>query len=251
MSVQITFSRTGPDTEEKQIIFSPEPSLPSVDNSISVTGDPYAGDKIYQSLTTANQTTYRDAATNSLIEISQTEYETLQTKVASTVIGGSTTTRFNSATNSTLVNQDCIIANTTTVIPANTYIYALAIHVVHGPSPLNNNLYFYANTTSTIPASGFVQLGSSQLSLTGSGWTKHYFVLKGKSSINSSTSSYLAISGSGINTAYLGYTTSGSIVIRQGAGTLPITTSTTTNQVFSTYTIGIQCLTSTSIQWVI
>lgn len=222
--------------------------------------DPYLSDKIYLSLTT-NAENYRNAAVGSWIPVTGTEYTTIQTNVANTLVAGLVSNLLTSIISFGFTFNDFAAATTSSTntlkIAANNYIYAFAINIAKTVTTPLNAFTVYANT-STVSNSGFVQVGNSVLPSLSKG--VNYFVLKAQSSTNGATDGLLGITAPGnadpnlSQSFHLSQTSglTGTGFIYRDFATLPINASTTLSSSAGTgWTIGIQALTSSSIQWVI
>ena len=224
--------------------------------------DPYLSDKIYLSLTT-NAAAYKAAPTGSWIAVTSTEYTTLQSTVSNTSVAGINVTDFETQTYAGNYSAfNLFVANranaTAAAISANTYLYAFAIiTALPTISRVLDSIYVYANG-STGTYSGFSIVGSGPLPSLTAG--KNYFVRKGASTVSAATNGLLAISAPGDGTpagsqSYnIPYSTSlanRGFQVTYGVGlTLPATSSTTLDNYAANFSVPIQGLTSTAIQWV-
>jgi hypothetical protein len=159
----------------------------------------YETDAIINSLSTS-LSAYNAASTNDWVKITSTEYTNLQTNIASTIKVGISDSYLTSANGAglTVTDQSAIIANTvstnTLAIPANNYLYAFAVKYGNNPTTPATDLRVFTNTNST-SYTGFNQVGSILPSPTtgGSGFTINYYIRKGVTSTNGSTSGLLSI----------------------------------------------------------
>lgn len=229
--------------------------------TVPVVNNPYASDKIYQSLTTS-QAAYQAAAIGTWVSVTSAEYTTLQTNVASTSIAGVNNTDFESTFAGNYSAFNLIVANRSNAVAAavlgNTYLYAFAI-VAALPtiSRALDSIYVYTNG-STSTYSGFSIVGSGPLPSLVAG--RNYFVRKGVAAVSAATDGLLAISAPGDGTAagsqsynipYSTALTGGGFQVSYGAGvSLPATSSTSLTNFANTFTVGVQALTTSSIQWV-
>lgn len=223
--------------------------------------NPYASDNIYLSLTTS-ASSYSNASIGSWVPVTASEYSAIQNNVSNTTVAGLSSNLFATGTYSGGFTQlDFFAANTsnatlTPTIPANYYFYAFAIII---RSPLNitmSNLNVYTNNSATT-FSNFTQKGSSLPSVVGG---KNYYVLKGVSAVNAATDGVIGVSApdgdptpSNNQSFQIGYSSSstGTNFRYNNGVTLPITSSTSMPSFAgANWSIGIQGLTSPSIQWV-
>lgn len=159
----------------------------------------YEPDAIINSLSTS-LSAYNAASTNDWVKITSTEYTNLQTNIASTVKVGISDSYLTDATGSglTVTDQSAIISNTestnTSAIPANNYLYAFAVKYGNNPPTPATDMRVFTNTNST-SYTGFNQVGSILPSPTtgGSGFSINYYIRKGVTATNGSTSGLLSI----------------------------------------------------------
>jgi hypothetical protein len=206
-----------------------------------------SGDKILDSLTTS-AAAYTAASANTWIKITETEYNTMQTKVTGTTLAGATDatiTAIGANTNFTtgglaFYNQT---SATTPAIPANTYLYAFKMYI----NATISNMQVYANNNSDTSANGFVAQGGV-LPTSTAGY--NYYVLKGVANVNyaaAPTSLLLWTS----NVLPMGFKQNvGASGVKHAASSTAITVSTNVNSTFGNASaFAIQGLCTTTKQW--
>jgi hypothetical protein len=221
--------------------------------------DPYLSDQIYLSLTT-NQAVYRAAALGAWIPVTSTEYSAIQTSVTNTTLVGATTTLLNNAISQSLsASASMFISNfkdtTQPAIPANSYIFAAAFQWRDSTS--KSDIQLYANTNSAAPTTGYSKVGGYFPSTGATG--VQYYIRKGVAATNGATEGILglytgATSTNGRPSGYwIGWRNVNGLGIRYLlTETEPTSSTTLTSSISppSNYYIGIQALTTTSVQWV-
>ena len=221
--------------------------------------NPYASDKIYQSLTTS-AAAYTAAAAGTWVSVTSTEYSALQTNVATTNVAGLATSILSTITGWGFANLDFLGAITldtnTYKIPANTYVYAFAIRIKTSPTTTLDSFNVYGNKSTGTTSSGFVKIGSTLPALSAG---LNYFVLKGQNAINGATDGLLGVTAPGnasVNLSqsyHLVYSSSatGTSFSYTSGVTLPITSSTQLLSLAgSGWVIAIQALATPTVQWV-
>ncbi len=221
--------------------------------------DPYLNDAIYLSLTT-NQAVYKVAALGAWIPVTSTEYSDLQTRITNTTITGATTSLltaavFNNFNNTGPVFTGNFKSANQPAIPANNYIFAAAFQWRDSTS--KSDIQLYANQNSAAPTTGYSKVGGYFPSTGATG--VQYYVRKGVSSTNGATEGLLAIytgatATNGQESGYwIGYLNSNGTGLRYLQTNTEPTSSTTMTGSLSppdNYYVGIQALTTTSVQWV-
>ncbi len=221
--------------------------------------DPYLNDAIYLSLTT-NQAVYKVAALGAWIPVTSTEYSDLQTRITNTTITGATTSLltaavFNNFNNTGPVFTGNFKSANQPAIPANNYIFAAAFQWRDSTS--KSDIQLYANQNSAAPTTGYSKVGGYFPSTGATG--VQYYVRKGVAATNGATEGLLAIytgatATNGQESGYwIGYLNSNGTGLRFLQTNTEPTSSTTMTGSLSppdNYYVGIQALTTTSVQWV-
>lgn len=184
-----------------------------------------SGDLIVSTLTTS-LSDYQAAANDDWVKITSTEYANLQTNISGTSKVGISDTYLAYSSGAGLANSNsALVANSLTAaspaIPANNYLYAFAVRWGSSLPAVNMGVYTNTNSSST---GGFSQVGSFLPQTTSSGLS--YYVRKGVSTTNGSTSGLLAcFTGTKMDypnpsftgsAGYIGFT------VLQGTGITPI-----------------------------
>lgn len=209
---------------------------------------------------TTNQTAYRNAAFGVWIPITSTEYAALKTNLTTTTTIGVTNTMLTNATFGNFNNlSPAFVANVKSsnqvAIPANTYIVAAAFNWRGSSS--KSDIQLYADTNSSSPTSGYEKVGGYFPSTSGTGI--QYYVRKGVSAVHSTNEGLLGIY-TGVSAIdgqpsgyWIGYLNTGGDGIRfEITGTEPTSSTTLTGSLVppDNYYIGLQGITTTSVQWV-
>lgn len=236
-------------------------SPPSSASSSITAGD----DAIILSLSTS-LTDYQAAADDDWVKITSTEYANLQTNISGTVKAGITDDYLTTSNYSGLANSgSAVVANSVTVkspaIPANSYLYAFSVRWVTAIP--TENMCVFSNTNSS-SGGGFNQVGSTLPATTAEGLS--YYVRKGVSTTNGSTSGLLAcFTGTKLDYPNPSFTgSSGYIGFKYLAGTSPIPNMryliggntipgpnvTLTGNLGGYGAFAIQGLTTNTIQWI-
>ena len=195
------------------------------------------------------------------IPVTSTEYSAIQTSVTNTTIVGATKTLLDGATSQSLsASSGIFVSNfkdaTQPAIPANSYIFAAAFHWRDSTS--KSDIQLYANQNSSAPTSGYSKVGGYFPSTGAVG--VQYYIRKGVSATNGATEGILGIytgttSTNGRPSGYwIGWKNTNGLGIRfLTTGTEPTSSTTLTGSIgppSNFYYVGIQALTTTSIQWV-
>ena len=247
--MEIRFEKTANSTDEMIIRFEQDPGTSG--QSILFSDIDYSDDKIYQSLSAANQAAYRALAFGSYLKITAAEFTTLTTNLSGVTKASTSDTVYTAIGSSTnLATGNLFVTNIIDLsgslynppIPANNYVFAVKFYY---NSVLSDIRIFANNSTSSY--TNFQQIGRS-LPTTTAG--QNYYVLKGASSVTANANGNLAVWASEI--VYFGYKQS-----VNGSGirylqTAAPTSGLTLNTVFfgKGGSLGIQALTTGTRQWV-
>jgi hypothetical protein len=221
--------------------------------------DPYLSDQIYLALTT-NQAAYKAAALGAWVPVSSTEYTAVQTSVTNTTITGATTSLLTAAVFVNFNDAGPIFAGNfksanQPAIPANNYIFAAAFNWRDSTS--KSDIQLYANRNSAAPTTGYSKVGGYFPSTGATG--VQYYVRKGVAATNGATEGLLAIytgttATNGQPSGYwIGYLNSNGSGLRFLQTNTEPTSSTTLTGSLSppdNFYLGIQALTTSSVQWV-
>lgn len=222
-------------------------------------------DRIVESLTTS-LAAYNAAANDDWVKITSTEYANLQTNISGTTKAGISDSYLTAAVGAGLSLQDrsAIVANTVTTntpaIPANNYLYALAVK--YATSSQATDMRVFTNTdTSSI--TGFNQVGSvlppTDVVTVPAVFSINYYVRKGVTTTNGATSGLLSIfsgqtaSSIGPLSFYQNFSVTNSmryLLFTPGAtGGIPNSSSVLSGSLSNYGAFAIQGLTTNTIQW--
>jgi hypothetical protein len=180
--------------------------------------------------------------------------------VTSTQLAGTTPTFLNSATNISWTSSPIFVTNNFNAtnqpaIPANSYVYAIAIQYWGLAS--NSNITVYTNTNTSL-YTGFNQLGGTLPATYSTGLAQsyiNYYVLKSPSTTNGPSNGLLAVytgnptvggQPSGTYLPYYQATTNTGVHYKNGSVATPSDTLLGASNVIN---VGIQALTTTVLQW--
>jgi hypothetical protein len=164
--------------------------------SAPVNGTP-TSDAIIGSLTTS-LSSYNAAGIDDWVNITSTEWSSLQTNITGTVKAGIVDTYLSTGTASGFTGggNSALIANGVTVntpaILANRYIYGFALRWPRQFSGTDIRVFANTNTGSN---TGFNQVGNvlPATTVSGTGFATHYYVRKGVSTTNGGTNGLLSV----------------------------------------------------------
>ncbi len=202
------------------------------------------GDKLADSLTTS-LSAYNSASSGTWVKITSSEYATLQTKVSSTTIAGTTAdtyTAIGTSTNFTVGSLifTNVVSAATPAIPANSYVYAIAFYF----NGTNSSISVYAND-SISSYTNFTKIGST-LPTTTAG--DNYYVLKGASSVTATAQGNLAM-WSNENVKHGFKQSIGASGVRHTTTASPTTSTSLSSSFTNSSAFSLQGLTTTSKQW--